>query len=93
MDLTDKLKVGQLVESRAGRDSGRAFIIYEILNENFVLVVDGDLRKLKSPKKKNIKHLMVYNKTFPNFKENEGNESNFNDAYIRKILDSFNRNV
>ena len=90
MDLTDKLIVGQVVKSRAGRDSGKTFLIYEILDEEFVLLVDGDLRKLKSPKKKKIKHLMIYNKSFPNFRENEGNESNFNDGYIRKILEPFN---
>lgn len=52
MDLTDKLIVGQVVKSRAGRDRGRTFLIYEILDEDFVLVVDGDLRKLKNPKRK-----------------------------------------
>lgn len=90
MDLTNKLIVGQVVKSRAGRDSGRAFLIYEILDENFLLLVDGDLRKLNSPKKKNVRHLMIYNKSFPNFREKEGNESEFNDAYIRKILEPFN---
>ncbi|NLL81201.1 MAG: hypothetical protein GX231_02690 [Tissierellia bacterium] len=91
MDLTDKLIVGQVVKSRAGRDRGRTFLIYEILDEDFVLVVDGDLRKLKNPKKKNIKHLIVLNKSFPDFRENEGNQSIFNDSYIRKILDAFNK--
>lgn len=91
MDLTNNLKVGQVVKSRAGRDSGRAFLIYEIIDEQFVLVVDGDLRKLSNPKKKNVKHLIVYNTVFPDFKKNEGDTSKFNDAYVRRILEPFNK--
>lgn len=90
MDLTDKLIVGQVVKSRAGRDSGRAFLVYEILDEQFVLVVDGDLRKLSSPKKKKVKHLIVYNTVFPDFKKDQGDYSKFNDAYVRRILEPFN---
>lgn len=90
MDLTDKLIIGQVVKSRAGRDSGRAFLVYEIIDEQFVLVVDGDLRKLNNPKKKNVKHLIIYNKVFPDFKKDQGDTSKFNDAYVRRILEPFN---
>lgn len=42
---------GQIVFSKCGRDKGRAFIVYDF-NEEYVFIVDGDLRKLEKPKKK-----------------------------------------
>lgn len=54
--------MGQLVLSCAGRDSGRFMIVVKILDENFVYVADGTLRKVDNPKKKKIKHLKVLNK-------------------------------
>lgn len=48
---------GQVVFSRAGRDAGRMFIITEAIDTNYVLIADGDLRKIEKPKKKKIKHL------------------------------------
>ncbi|AVX21785.1 MAG: RNA-binding protein [Bacillota bacterium] len=52
-----ELQIGQLVYSRAGRDQGRPFLVWDYLSDTMVAVVDGDLRKVESPKKKNIKHL------------------------------------
>lgn len=49
--------IGRIVYSKAGRDKGRLFIVVGIINENFVLVSDGDLRPVEKPKKKRIKHL------------------------------------
>ena len=51
------IKVGQLVCSKAGRDIGQYYLVFEIINESFILVVDGKVRKVENPKKKNIKHL------------------------------------
>lgn len=53
----EDIKVGQLVCSKAGRDKGQYFLVFESINESFILVVDGKVRKVENPKKKNIKHL------------------------------------
>jgi len=53
--LDDRL--GKVVYSKSGRDRGRMFVVVEVVNENFVLIADGDLRKIENPKVKNIKHL------------------------------------
>lgn len=45
----------------AGRDQGRLFVIVGLVNENFVLLADGDLRKIENPKVKNIKHIHFTN--------------------------------
>lgn len=49
--------LGQVVYSKAGRDEGRIFVVVGVVDENYVFVSDGDLRRLENPKKKKIKHL------------------------------------
>ena len=93
MEITTDLKIGQIVKSKAGRDKDRVFIICSILDEQFVFVCDGDLRKLNSPKKKKVKHLMIYNTVLTEFADKlQGNE-NLDDAYVRKVLSPFKQSV
>ncbi|MBP1760835.1 MAG: hypothetical protein H6Q64_377 [Firmicutes bacterium] len=49
--------LGRLVYSLNGRDQGRPFVIIRIVNERYVIVSDGDTRKIENPKMKNVKHL------------------------------------
>ena len=49
---------GRLVLSKQGRDAKRPFIILEVLDADYVLMTDGDLRKLSRPKRKKVKHLI-----------------------------------
>lgn len=83
MDNTFFIKVGQIVKSKAGRDSGKVFIIKDILDQDYVAIVDGELRKLAKPKKKKIKHLMIY-KDIINIEN-----ADINDSYIRNKLKDY----
>lgn len=56
------LEKGQLVKSIAGRDMGEYFLVYQIVDDNYVYIVDGKIRKLEKPKLKKIKHLSKMNK-------------------------------
>jgi ribosomal protein L14E/L6E/L27E len=47
-----QLMLGQLAKSIAGRDKGRYMVIIDIIDENYVYVVDGDLRRVEIPKRK-----------------------------------------
>lgn len=49
---------GDIVLSRAGRDRGRAFVVIDVLDSEYVLTADGRLRTLERPKKKKRKHLL-----------------------------------
>lgn len=49
--------VGRVVYSKAGRDAGKRFIILGAVDASYVLISDGDLRRVEKPKKKKIKHL------------------------------------
>lgn len=48
--------VGQLVRSKAGRDKGSDFIVLKVEN-GYVYVADGRMRRLENPKKKKLKHV------------------------------------
>lgn len=56
-------KVGQRAVSRCGHDRGREYLVYRLLDERFLLVVDGDIRPLSKPKKKNVQHLDLCQET------------------------------
>lgn len=48
--------IGCFVISKAGRDAGKYYVIIDSHNE-YVYLVDGNIRTLDYPKKKNIKHI------------------------------------
>lgn len=54
-----ELSLGQKVISTRGRDAGSTFLIVGLLNEDYVLVADGEKRSIERPKKKNRKHLSL----------------------------------
>lgn len=55
----EKITVGQIVISAAGRDKGHAYVVIGKLNPPFVLVGDGRDRKVTNSKKKNIRHITI----------------------------------
>lgn len=58
MPLTARFVPGQLVQSIAGRDSGKYFLVMGTgVDSGMVQVADGSVRRVNCPKKKNIKHL------------------------------------
>ena len=89
MDTTTDLKIGQVVKSKAGRDKSRVFVIVDIVDDGHVLVADGDLRKISSPKLKKIKHLAVYNTVLEEFANMLKSNEKINDATVRKLLEPF----
>ena len=48
---------GSVVFSKKGRDKGRVFVVLLSLDADFVMIADGDTRKLVRPKKKRRRHL------------------------------------
>ena len=75
---------GDIVISIAGRDCGQIFLVWSLQGDD-VFLVNGKLRKINSPKKKNVKHIMFKNKS-PYFKQMCDKGQVFNDALVRKIL-------
>ena len=91
MDSSEEIAIGQVVKSRAGRDKGKIFLVLDRIDDEHLLIVDGDLRKLDKPKKKKIKHLIVYNTVVDGLKYKIENKIKINNAYIRRLLEPFNK--
>jgi large subunit ribosomal protein L14e len=56
--MDKQLGIGSVVISKGGRDKGRYFIVVKA-DDGFAYLVDGVMRKLEKPKKKNIKHIAL----------------------------------
>ncbi len=84
MDIT----LGQIVYSKAGRDKGRKFVIVKDIDVSYVLVSDGDLRKVEKPKKKKIKHLELTETVIETISEKLRNNIRVTNSEIRKALDT-----
>lgn len=80
--------LGTVVLSKAGRDAGRYFVVVSKVDDQYVLVADGDIRKLQNPKKKKLKHLDVKPVTLPAVKEKLTRGGGLYDAEIRRDLES-----
>ena len=89
MESTGDITIGQVVKSRAGRDKGNIFLVVDIVDDEYVLISDGDIRKLDNPKKKKIKHLIVYSTVVDELNEKILGGIKINNAYIRKLLEPF----
>ena len=81
--------VGQIVISRAGRDAGRKFVVVRVIDDLYVEICDGDLRKVEKPKKKKIKHLNITDDMAEGIAEKLKSGDRITNAEIRKALVDF----
>ena len=79
------LEAGRMVRSKAGRDGGRLFVIIEEIDDDFVVIADGSLRKIDRPKKKRRKHLMAQPQLMPSNKERKIEDHEIR-AFIRATV-------
>lgn len=85
----ERYKKGQFVISRAGRDKGRLLIVVELIDEAYVRVVDGDLRKAAHPKLKKMMHLNVVNYSDQELNRVLESGTPLTDAQIRKCIEQY----
>ncbi len=79
-------EVGRVVQSTQGRDRGRLFIVISVVDGEFVLMADGDLRKVDHLKRKKIKHLHAKPVFFPEVAARLGTNVAVTDSELRKAL-------
>lgn len=84
------ITVGSIVYSRAGRDAGRYFMVTAILDDSYVSIVDGSVRKLAKPKKKKIKHLKNTGEVLDNIAGKILTSAKIYDAEIFSALRKYN---
>ena len=87
MITTHEIKVGQFVRSRAGRDQGNIFIITKVIDEKFVEIVDGDLRRIEKPKRKKIKHLNIINELSEVIAEKIADSKKVSNLMVRREIE------
>lgn len=84
--VVQKPQVGQLVCSKAGRDKDRPYLVVKTIDDFFVYVVDGEVRKLDRPKRKNVKHLHVTRKIAPEIASRLNSGEAVTNAEIRQAI-------
>jgi len=57
MQKSRTFELGQVVRILSGRGKDRYSIVIQLIDDRFVGIVDGDIRKFDRPKKKNRSHL------------------------------------
>lgn len=85
---------GYFAKSIAGHDKGKTYIIIEGTletgTEDFVLVSDGDRKKISTPKKKKTKHIQVVHQCDPRIEEKIGQKQEIKDEDIKRAIKSYN---
>lgn len=76
---------GRAVLSKAGRDAGRHFVVLRV-EEPYAFIADGDLRRVKTPKKKKQRHLRAVQGFFPSIADILKDGKLPSDAEIRRCL-------
>ena len=78
-------QVGQVVSSRAGRDKETFFVVCKVEN-SIAEVADGKLRKVEKPKKKNLKHLIIYSEIITDIARKFSEGEKVTNTEIRRAL-------
>jgi len=84
--IRNSAEAGRVCISTSGRDRGRAFVIKEVLDEQYVTVTDGQLRKVASPKKKKLRHLSLKPEVIESLAVKFKNDTKVFDAEVRSAL-------
>lgn len=86
--VTYPAEVGRIAVSKAGRDTGRVFVIKQVIDTYYVYIVDGDLRKMNRPKKKKLKHLKLTEDVLTGIADKLKEGTKVFDAEIRSAIRS-----
>lgn len=88
-DSSSDLSVGEIVKILKGREKGNNAIILEVIDERYVLLVDGDKRKYDNPKKKNVHHIKKTNYISKEILDSLEENNRVSNAKIRYVLQDF----
>lgn len=86
------LKIGSVVLSKQGRDKGMYFVVVKVDEKNgYVYLVDGGMRKLNAPKRKNIKHISPSGVTLDSIAAKLSCDKKVFDSEVKSALRQFNQ--
>lgn len=81
------VRLGQVVRSVQGRDRNRWYVVVKEDKEGFFYVADGSRRPIARPKRKNPKHLLLYERVLPVFDETGTGGPRMSDKELQQALD------
>ena len=76
----ERYEIGMLAKSKAGHDKDHVYVIYG-MDETYVYLIDGKLRKMENPKKKKKKHVQIILR--------QHDLSGMDDVGVKRILKMF----
>ncbi len=82
--------LGQVVLSKAGRDAGKIFVITGLMDDNYVFISDGKSRRLETPKKKKLRHLVITDNVIEAIAQKISSGEKCTNAEIRKAIVEYN---
>jgi len=83
------IQKADVVLSKVGRDKGRLFFVFDIVDKNYALIADGKIRRVDKPKKKKLKHLSFSTNKDTAIRQKILNGEKICDVQLRKILNQF----
>lgn len=86
--MNNKYSLGQIVFSKCGRDQGKPFIVVSI-EEEYVYLVDGNLRKVDNPKLKKKKHIQSTLTINEWIKQKIIEENRLTNSDVRRALEEY----
>lgn len=86
--MDNKYSLGQIVFSKCGRDQGKPFVVVSI-EEDYVYLVDGDLRKVDNPKLKKKKHIQPTTAANEWIKQKIIEENRLTNSDVRRALEEY----
>jgi ribosomal protein L14E/L6E/L27E len=89
-NMDKPIETGTIVYSVTGRDSGRFFVVTEIVDDKYIKVADGDLRRIDKPKLKQSKHVKSQGVTLPKITEKLIEGKKIFDAELKSALKNYN---
>lgn len=87
----ERYEIGMLSVSRAGHDIGNVYVIIN-KDDEYVYLVDGKIRTLDRPKKKNIKHIQTIKKTDEDL-SNKIKSSKIQNEDIKRAIKLYNNEM
>ena len=87
------ITLGSVVFSRSGRDAGRFYVVIEIVDDEYVTIADGDLRRVDKPKLKKIKHLKPQGDVIAKIADKLAEGKKIFDAEVRSALRAYNGSI
>ena len=79
------IDLGSIVQSLAGRDKGKLFLVVGI-EDNYVYLVDGNIRKVENPKRKKIKHVELTRYFDGNMAERISKKNKITNQDVKRVI-------